>query len=103
MTMTNEKTGKGTYRLPTNVGEEGPPPSRQPAEKGPPSGAYETGPGTAPPDRDVADPHPSNEEPNSEVPRPGGSNPPEHEAEPNDAIHNGFPPPRPHNAGSGPE
>lgn len=103
MTDAKHRSHKGTYHLPTNVGNQGWPPSEEHVENGPPGGAYQTGPGTAPPERDVADPHPANEEPNSEVPHPGGANPPKNDIEPNDAIHTGTAPPRPHNAGSGPD
>jgi hypothetical protein len=94
---------KGTYELPTDVGTEGLPPSEEGVRRGPPGGAYQTGPGTAPPNLDVADPHPANEEPESEAPHPGGANPPKNDIGPNDAVHDGTPPPRPHNAGSGPD
>ncbi|HWA18132.1 MAG TPA: hypothetical protein VG757_03990 [Devosia sp.] len=68
-----------------------------------------TGAGTAPPGLDVADPHPPDEgHPEREF-RPGGANPPSDvpigsdEIGPNPARHTGTPPPRPHNAGSGPK
>jgi hypothetical protein len=56
-----------------------------------------------------ADPHPADEEHPSLAPHPGGANPPvnspegDHDMGPNPALHDGFAPPRPHNAGSGPE
>ena len=49
----------------------------------------------------VAQRDPSDEEP--EPPHPGGVHSPKDDIGPNDAIHDGTPPPRPHNAGSGPE
>ncbi|AKR55643.1 hypothetical protein XM25_07475 [Devosia sp. H5989] len=73
--------------------------------KASPTGAdwtRQTGPHTAPADRDVADPHPSDEEPQTDAPRPGGEHPPRRDLGPNDAINDGTAPPRPHNAGSGP-
>jgi hypothetical protein len=97
------RKSKGIYELPHNVGREGVPPSGENSKDGPPDGAYQTGPGTAPPNLDVADPHPSNEEPESEVPHPGGTRPPKDDIGPNDAINDGTSPPRPHNAGSGSE
>ena len=101
MAEDRHEKSKGIYELPHNVGHEGMPPSEPVAPKGPPGGAYQTGPGTAPPNLDVADPHPSDEEP--EPPHPGGVHSPKDDIGPNDAIHDGTPPPRPHNAGSGPE
>lgn len=50
-------------------------------------------------DRDVADPHPSNEEHYDRQEHPGGARPPTKDLGPNDAIHDGEPakrpPPRP--------
>jgi hypothetical protein len=52
---------------------------------------------------DVADPHPSDEEHYDLVRHPGGANPPTKDIGPNPSKHQGAAPPRPHNAGSGPE
>ncbi|WIJ24721.1 hypothetical protein [Devosia sp. RR2S18] len=49
-----------------------------------------TGPGTAPPKLDVADPHPSNEEHYDRQRRPGGDDAPRNDLGPNDGIHNGY-------------
>lgn len=59
-----------------------------------------TGADTAPPGRDVADPHPSDEEHYDRVPHPGGSHAPSEPRVigPNPHIHDGSPPPRPRNA-----
>lgn len=56
-----------------------------------------TGPGTAKPDRDVADPHPETEENFHDNERPGGANPPRKDIGPNSAKHDGKAPPRPSN------
>ena len=70
----------------------------------------QTGDATAPPETDVADPHPSNEEHpyrrfdrRSTVGARGESPTVDTDIGPNPATHDGTPPPRPHNAGSGPE
>ena len=60
----------------------------------------QTGEGTAPPEVDVADPHPSDEE---HPYRNKAGGPMEGDIGPNPAVHDGTPPPRPHNKGSGPE
>jgi len=60
-----------------------------------------TGPNTAAPDRDVADPHPANEENFESIEHPGGAHPPTKDIGPNPAVHGGKAPPRPHNSGSG--
>ena len=62
-----------------------------------------TGEGTAPPSRDVADPHPSDEEHPYRERHPGGARPPDvsREIGPNPAVHDGDPPPRPDNAETG--
>jgi hypothetical protein len=52
---------------------------------------------------DVADPHPSDEEHYDLVRHPGGANPPTKDIGPNPSKHQGAAPPRPRNAGSGPE
>ena len=56
--------------------------------------------GTAPPDRDVADPHPADEEHYGRIPHPGGANPPppnlDMGADPE--KHDGAAPPAPANA-----
>lgn len=59
-----------------------------------------TGDGTAPTELDVADPHPSDEE---HPYRNKAGGPIEGDIGPNPAVHDGTPPPRPHNKGSGPE
>jgi hypothetical protein len=53
--------------------------------------------------KDVADPHPPDEEHYDLVRHPGGANPPTKDIGPNPSKHQGAAPPRPHNAGSGPE
>ena len=55
-----------------------------------------TGPGTAPPKRDVADPHPANEDHYDRQEKPGGANPPRDDIGPNSGKHDGKakPPPR---------
>ena len=69
----------------------------------------QTGANTAPPERDVTDPHPSDEEHPYREKEPGGANPPSDTPRghvdngPNPAVHTGTAPPRPHNAGSGPD
>ncbi|RYE09783.1 MAG: hypothetical protein EOP22_08025 [Hyphomicrobiales bacterium] len=63
-----------------------------------PSKHRQTGQGTAPPELDVADPHPSNEEHPYKARHPGGAHPPIKDIGPNSAIHGGEPPPRPDNA-----
>lgn len=73
------------------------PPTKSPLETGVP-----TGPGTAGRATDVADPHPDNEEHWRQERHPGGAHPPKKDIGPNDAMHDGTAPPRPHNAGSGP-
>jgi hypothetical protein len=62
-----------------------------------------TGEGTAPPELDVADPHPSNEAHGDDADGPQAARPAKADIGPNPAVHTGSPPPRPHNAGSGPE
>lgn len=62
-----------------------------------------TGEGTAFKD-DVADPHPDTEEDYDKIPHPGGTHTPKKpDIGPNTYAHDGTPPPRPHNKGSGPE
>jgi hypothetical protein len=60
----------------------------------------QTGEGTAPPDRDAADPHPADEEHYGRIPHPGGANPPppnlDMGADPE--KHDGTAPPPPANA-----
>ena len=70
----------------------------------------QTGAGTSPdPADEIVDPHPSDEEHPYRAKYPGGANPPADTTRghvdngPNPAIHDGTPPPRPHNRGSGPE
>lgn len=64
----------------------------------------QTGDNTSPdPANEVTDPHPSDEEHPYREGHPGGANPPKTDIGPNPAVHNGTPPRRPHNAGSGPE
>jgi hypothetical protein len=64
----------------------------------------QTGENTSPdPANEVQDPHPSDEEHPYRERHPGGANPPRIDIGPNPAAHNGTPPRRPHNAGSGPE
>lgn len=56
------------------------------------------------PEQDVVDPHPDEEEHYGSIPHPGGANPPKGpDIGPNSYAHDGTPPPRPHNAGSGPQ
>ncbi len=56
-----------------------------------------------------SDPHPAEEEHPYRARHPGGANPPvnapegDHDVGPNPALHDGTAPPRPHNAGSGPQ
>ncbi len=57
-----------------------------------------TGPGTAPPDRDVADPHPSDEGDPYDERRPDAVRPRRKDIGPNPAAHGGTAPPRPGNA-----
>ena len=74
------------------------------ASHGPPTDKVrQTGVNTAPGELDVADPHPSDEGHPYDAERPGGTNPAKNDLGPNDAIHNGTPAVRPHNAGSGPQ
>ena len=93
----------GLVNVPQHMGE-GPqaaeplPPEDVPDATGKPSG-----PGTAPPDLDVADPHPPEEGHPYDARHPGGARPPTGDLGPNPAINTGQPAPRPHNAGSGPE
>ena len=54
-------------------------------------------------EQDAADPHPSDEGNPYDAAHPGGANPPAKDIGPNPARHDGSAPPRPHNAGSGPE
>jgi len=65
----------------------------------------QTGTGTAPEARDVADPHPANEEHPYRARHPGGAHPPDETKDygANPAQHDGSAPARPHNAGSGPQ
>lgn len=58
-----------------------------------------TGGGTAPPSRDVADPHPSDEENPYRERHPGGAHPPDESRDigPNSYAHDGDPPKRPDN------
>ena len=59
-----------------------------------------TGEGTAA-SNDVADPHPSTEEHDDLIPRPGGTKPPKGpDIGPNSYAHDGKAPPRPQNAGA---
>src|SRR3569833_902814 len=62
-----------------------------------------SGPGTAPPDLDVTDPHPAEEGHPYDTKHPGNAHPPTRDLGPNPAITSGQPVSRPHNAGSGPE
>jgi hypothetical protein len=61
----------------------------------------QTGEGTASAERDVADPHPSDEEHPYDERHPGGANPPKTDIGPNNAVHNGKVPSRPDNAANG--
>ncbi len=54
-----------------------------------------TGEGTAPTDRDVADPHPSDEAHYDRKEKPGGTNPPCNDIGPNPYKHDGTPRPKP--------
>jgi hypothetical protein len=56
-----------------------------------------TGSGTAPPERDVADPHPADEEGFDRQEQPGGTNPPRNDIGPNSGKHDGTAKPPPHN------
>jgi len=56
-----------------------------------------TGENTAPPHRDVADPHPATEEHYDRQQRPGGANPPRDDIGPNSGRHDGGPRPKPRN------
>ncbi|HLV84116.1 MAG TPA: hypothetical protein VKY62_10105 [Devosia sp.] len=56
-----------------------------------------TGPGTAPSERDVADPHPANEDHYDRQEKPGGSDAPRDDIGPNSYKHDGNAPPRPRN------
>ena len=60
----------------------------------------QTGEGTAPLERDVADPHPSDEEHPYRERHPGGAHPRNEDRDigPNSAAHDGTPKPRPRNA-----
>lgn len=57
-----------------------------------------TGSGTAPPERDVADPHPATEEHYDRQKSPGGARPPRTDIGPNTGKHDGSAPPKPRNA-----
>ena len=57
-----------------------------------------TGKGTAPKTRDVADPHPSDEEHYTRERHPGGARPPRQPASGAEKTHTGKPPKRPKNA-----
>lgn len=56
-----------------------------------------TGPGTAPPERDVADPHPANEDRYDRQKKPSGANPPRDDIGPNSGKHDGKAKPLPRN------
>ena len=102
---------------PANPDRQTPAPNAQVGAGRPPSrtaheGAHrQTGANTsADPAKEVQDPHPSNEEHPYDAGAPGGDRAPSadtaegrHNLGPNPAIHTGKAPPRPHNAGSGPE
>jgi hypothetical protein len=64
--------------------------------------ARPTGPGTAPADLDVADPHPADEGEGGSSDGPIVADAVAKDIGPNPAVHDGSPPTRPHNAGSGP-
>lgn len=66
----------------------------------PPVKAKQTGEHTAPPDRDVADPHPADEEHYGRIRRPGGANPPPPNLDigPDPERNDGAAPPPPANA-----
>ena len=87
---------------PANTSQRVVPPTPPPIETANEGDHRQTGEGTAPPELDVVDPHPSDEGDPYNARHTGGSSPPTKDIGSNPGVHAGTAPPRPRNAESDP-